>query len=122
MTHDHADAILGLDDVRDVQIHRPSSPASPVTDDQLTFDIAAPSPHQTHKTLIDTSKSNFVGVAPRMPIHILDQHFAAIQRAFPYLCNPSKAASLVPNIDWKLFTSSMSIYGLYLPVINELHL
>jgi phosphoribosyl 1,2-cyclic phosphodiesterase len=82
LTHDHADAMLGLDDVRDIPSHNQS------------MDL----PSEADK--------DRVGKAVVMPIYCMDRHFECIRTAFPYLCKGLvKTLSHVPNIDWRLFAA-----------------
>jgi phosphoribosyl 1,2-cyclic phosphodiesterase len=81
LTHDHADAILGLDDIRDIPAH------------DARMDLPK-----------ETDLQNRVGVAVKMPIYVMQQHFEAIRTAFPYLCKGLvKTVSHVPNIEWNCF-------------------
>ncbi len=77
LTHDHADAILGLDDVRDLQAYS-------------IVDI----PHPTTGEMVKGTKIN----AGKLPIYLHKETFDTVKRSFAYLTNPPEYLDEAQNI------------------------
>ncbi len=102
LTHEHADATLGLDDVRDLG---------------------------TYEFLQENRARKANGLkllrTATMPIHVMDTHMESIRSSFPYLFpREVAAASVVPDIRWSPFTmssSSILVHDLQIDVLPVLH-
>ncbi len=103
LTHDHADAVLGLDDIRDIGTHAFWA--------ENCVRKATPG-----RALLRTAT---------MPIHVMDTHMEIIRQKFPYLFPRAvPEPSLVPDIQWCPFTATtptITVHDLDVDVLPVWH-